>query len=93
MVYTHLSFLQQLMTLSLSIHHILSALGICYPSVLTNISTIIQTGLNTVPRVEPTQLTTELVSYNCLTLRTGAGSNPHNLETGTPTDWLHVLVR
>ena len=51
----------------------------------TNISTIIQTGLNTVPRVEPTQLTTELASRATVwTLRTGAGSNPHNLETGTP---------
>ena len=51
----------------------------------TNISTIIQTGLNSVPRVEPSQLTTELASRATVwTLRTGQGSNPHNLETGTP---------
>ena len=51
----------------------------------TNISTIIQTGLNSVPRVEPSQLTTELASRATVwTLRTGSGSNPHNLETGTP---------
>ena len=51
----------------------------------TNMSTIIQTGLNTVPRNEPSQLTTELASRSTVwTLRTGVGSNPHNLETGTP---------
>ena len=51
----------------------------------TNISTIIQTGLNTIPRVEPSQLTTQLASRaTTWTLRTGAGANPHNLETGTP---------
>ena len=50
-----------------------------------NIATIIQTGLNTVPRNEPTQLTTELASRATVwTLRDGTGSNPHNLETGTP---------
>ena len=50
-----------------------------------NISTIIQTGLNTVPRNEPTQLTTQLASRATVwTLRTGAGANPHELETGTP---------
>ena len=51
----------------------------------TNISTIIQTGLNTIPRVEPSQLTTQLASRaTTWTLRTGSGANPHNLETGTP---------
>ena len=51
----------------------------------TNISTIIQTGLNTVPRTEPSQLTTQLASRaTTWTLRTGSGANPHNLETGTP---------
>ena len=50
-----------------------------------NISTIIQTGLNTVPRNEPTQLTTQLASRATVwTLRTGSGANPHELETGTP---------
>ena len=50
-----------------------------------NIATIIQTGLNTVPRNEPTQLTTELASRATVwTLRDGTGSNPHDLETGTP---------
>ena len=50
-----------------------------------NIGTILQTGLNSVPRNEPTQLTTELASRATVwTLRDGTGSNPHNLETGTP---------
>ena len=50
-----------------------------------NISTIIQTGLNTVPRNEPTQLTTQLASRATVwTLVTGSGTNPHQLETGTP---------
>ena len=50
-----------------------------------NITTIIQTGLNTVPRNEPTQLTTELASRATVwTLRDSTGTNPHNLESGTP---------
>ena len=50
-----------------------------------NISTIIQTGLGSVPRNEPTQLTTELASRATVwTLRDGVGANPHQLETGTP---------
>ena len=50
-----------------------------------NITTIIQTGLNTIPRNEPTQLTTELASRATVwTLRDSTGTNPHNLETGTP---------
>jgi hypothetical protein len=50
-----------------------------------NITTIIQTGLNTIPRNEPTQLTTELASRSTIwTLRDSTGTNPHNLETGTP---------
>ena len=50
-----------------------------------NIGTILQTGLNSVPRNEPTQLTTELASRATVwTLQSGSGSNPHNIETGTP---------
>ena len=50
-----------------------------------NITTIIQTGLNTVPRNEPTQLTTSLASRATVwTLRDSTGTNPHNLESGTP---------
>jgi len=49
-----------------------------------NIAVIIQTGLNTVPRNEPTQLTNQLAKRATVwTLQTGTGSNPHNLETGT----------
>ena len=46
-----------------------------------NISTIIQTGLNAVPRVQPTSDTSALSSRS--TLWKINGSNPHNLETGT----------
>ena len=51
----------------------------------SNISTIIQTGLGTVPRSEPSQLSTALSSRaTVFTLTQGIGSNPHDLETGTP---------
>ena len=52
-----------------------------------NISTIIQTGLDTVPRNEPSSASSDLSSratiWNLDDPNT-AGSNPHNLETGTP---------
>ncbi len=46
-----------------------------------NISTIIQTGLGAVPRTQPTTTTASLSSRS--TLWKIAGTNPHNLETGT----------
>ena len=50
-----------------------------------NISTIIQTGLGSVPRSQPSQLTTSLSSRaTVFTLTQGVGANPHDLETGTP---------
>ena len=55
----------------------------------SNITTIIQTGLDTVPRTQPSA-TSDLSQRSTLwTLDnwspgTATGSNPHNLETGTP---------
>ena len=49
-----------------------------------NISTIIQTGLASVARTEPSQLTTELAARATVWTLDNNGSNPHNLETGTP---------
>jgi len=48
-----------------------------------NISTIIQTGLGSVARNEPSQLTTELASRATVWTLNNNGANPHNLETGT----------
>ena len=51
----------------------------------SNISTVIQTGLGTVPRSEPSQLSTALSSRATVwTLGQGNVANPHDLETGTP---------
>ena len=51
----------------------------------SNITTVIQTGLGSVPRQEPSQLSTALSSRATIwTLSVGNVANPHDLETGTP---------
>ena len=49
-----------------------------------NISTIIQSGLGSVARNEPSQLTTELAARATVWTLNNNGANPHDLETGTP---------